>query len=151
MTAEQEVQNLATLTLEKLRFNLKAYVSRELLDEMYIDVQSEVLGNEWAFMVRGHVWSNQIHQLTRREEVPATWWDGVKQAFFPMWLVKRMPIRVRTILTEVKYIHTCPHLNISTPEEERFHLQWMFPRDQYGDMETVVNTGRPIVGHDSRN
>lgn len=38
------------------------------------------------------------------EEVPLTWWDHVRQRYFPSWVNKRWPIRTRRIATKTEVL-----------------------------------------------
>ncbi len=136
-----EARDFERVTLEKLRIGLRQYMSPEVMAELSIDASSDLIAGQMVTALRGFVWSNQIHVERQTTAVPATWWDHFKDTFFPDWLRRRMPIRTQTITTETKFIHTCPHLNISgDPNDRMMHLEWMKPPGgQYGRL----NLDRP--------
>ncbi len=119
-----------TLILEKIRVGLKSHVSPEVLSQMVFDQKYDPIADKVIMELGMYLFSNKIHTETTKEDVPMTWWDGFKDAYFPGFLSRRFPSRFRQVFKEVKTIHVCPHLNYHTREDEKFHLQFLMPEGE---------------------
>jgi len=73
--------------------------------------------------IRGYVWSKEIFREVFTEVVdeivyPATWWDAVKERWYPKFLKRIFPPKYickdKVIHKTVRHIHTCPHINVAT-------------------------------------
>ncbi|KKM81976.1 hypothetical protein LCGC14_1324290 [marine sediment metagenome] len=122
-----DMSDLQRLTLEKIRFNIRAQMSAELIGSMDLEILPGMLADIFVGNLKAFMWGNQITSETRETSVPATWWDAFKAVYFPDWLERRFPMKTTTIVTETKFVHVCPHLNIATRDEERFHMQFLTP------------------------
>lgn len=85
-------------------------------------------------VVRAHVSQldmflrSKLHETETlsREYVPKTWLDAFKARWFPRWLLKRFPAKLREIITTQRYVfHVCPHLP-ARPEQE--HVGYLIRR-----------------------
>lgn len=57
-----------------------------------------------------------------KEKWPETWWEAVKDRWFPKWAKTRWPVAYRTIDIDQKiYGPLCPHL---FSEPHKTHLEW---------------------------
>ncbi len=126
--------NQLTVVLEKIRVALRLHVSQAVLDEAVLEQRYDSIANTVVAHFGLWLWSNTVHKETQAIYVPKTWWDGLKEAHFPRFLKRRFPPRTRQIFVETKFVHVCPHLNIVTPKEERYHLQFLSPS---GDMSRL--------------
>lgn len=79
-----ESVSIQTVTLERLAFAVNTAVSRELIDDLASPIKGEWLAREMAhrlvYQLRTGIASQHLDRATVRH--PATWWDGVKQAFY---------------------------------------------------------------------
>ncbi|KKM18977.1 hypothetical protein LCGC14_1660340 [marine sediment metagenome] len=118
--------NKLGIIMEKIQVALKMYVSPAVLDEIVFNQEYDPITKKIVAHFEMYLLSNQIHTETiKGDDVPVTWWDGFKEEYFPRFLKRRFPPKIRQTFTEHKTIHVCPHLNYRTPSEERFHLQFM--------------------------
>ncbi len=122
-----DMPELQRLTLEKLRFKGRMVMSNEAVAEMTVDMVADMMSDSFVANMGGFVWQNQIHRQTRKLTLPLTWWDSFKTAHLPEWLNRRMPVRTYEIDTSTEFIHTCPHLPISSRDDMRMHMEWMMP------------------------
>lgn len=73
-----------------------------------------------------HITGQMVAQLAARvatEELesksaswPATWWDAVKQRWFPAWLLRRYPVRMESVRIEARALFP----TVELPEHPRF-------------------------------
>ena len=126
---EKKVTGMGAMSiiLEKVRVALRMHVSSAVLNEMIIEKRLDPISKAVVAHFELWLWSNMIHVERRNEYQPKTWWDGFKDAHFPGFLKRRFPVRNRTVCIEAKTFHICPHLNIQTREDEKYHLQFMTP------------------------
>ena len=113
------------LSLEKLKIGLRIALSEALLRDVRVEQWQDYSMRQIITMVEAYLWSNTIHTERETYQHTASWWQGFKASFFPPWLLRRFPVRMTSVTCETKFIHVCPHLNITAPNEERFHLQWL--------------------------
>ena len=60
-------------------------------------------------------WEEQLE--TREKLWPATWWQHVKERFFPRWLLRRFPVRYDQYVVNTVALY--PHL--SFPDQAHVH------------------------------
>ena len=116
-----------TLILEKVRVALSMHVSPAVLSSSIMEQRLDPISKAIIAHFELWLWSNMIHVERRFEDFPKTWWDGFKEAHFPGFLKRRFPVRLRSVCSEAKTFHICPHLNIQTRDDEKYHLQFMTP------------------------
>ena len=61
-------------------------------------------------------------------EVPADWWQALKERWFPRWALRRWPARRRSIATRTSVIRVCPHLPIDGWPTDRVHHAFLDDR-----------------------
>jgi hypothetical protein len=62
------------------------------------------------------------------EQFPLTWWDAVKERWFPAWALRRWPVRYRRIdVHQKRFAAVCPHVRI---DQQGSHLQWLVQKQQ---------------------
>ena len=67
-------------------------------------------------------------------QIPADWWQGVKERWFPYWLKKRFPVRYAQIVA----VHKFPELDVpSTLGKEFVHLE-IVPAELVGEVERDI-------------
>ncbi len=123
----QPLNPQATLLLEKIRIELRTYVSPAVLNQMKFDQKYDPVTDRIMMELGMYLFSNKIHTETTKEDFPAGWFQGFKQSFFPGWLQRKFPVKYTQVFKEVKTIHICPHLNYHTRNDEKFHLQFLMP------------------------
>lgn len=120
-------EDTGRLTLEKVRLGLRQVMSDELLADMEASAIPDYLAAGTIFAFQTYLMGNTVHTERETYQHPATWWQGFKEACFPDWLKGHYPVRYTEVVIMTKFTHVCPHLNIATREDERFHLQWLTP------------------------
>jgi hypothetical protein len=56
---------------------------------------------------------------------PKSWWDAVKERFYPKFLKVRFPVKYVTIDTVIKHFHVCPHLEYPDSKGMYVHLTFL--------------------------
>jgi hypothetical protein len=100
--------------LEKIKFAVLAYVSKELAEEFAIAPTAKITDHlNWfseqiVLQIRQDVFGKQVDIVEIR--YPADWWQAFKERWFPKWLLKRYPV-IETIETiDIKALY--PTINI---------------------------------------
>lgn len=128
-----DMPELQRLSVEKLRFRARQYMSAEAADGMTVEITADYIAESFVANMCGFVWQNQIHKQTDTMNVHVTWWDHFKDTFFPEWLKRRIRVRYNVIPINTQFIHTCPHLPIESRDDLRMHMTWMMaPQSQQG-------------------
>lgn len=122
-----DLPELQRLTLEKLRFKGRMMMSNEAASEMTVEMVADFMVDSFVANMGGYVWQNQIHKQTTPMSLYCSWWDDFKDTFFPEWLRRRMPVRTYDVEHTTEFIHTCPHLPISSRDDLKMHMEWMMP------------------------
>jgi hypothetical protein len=101
--------------LEKIKIAITEKVSNELMDVVVRteEIADDFICNRLTLMVHGYVWGESGE--TQTICYPATWWDAVKERWFPAWLNARYPIRYREYEISLKTLY--PNFKISLPRE----------------------------------
>lgn len=67
-----------------------------------------------------------VQELLRPEVVqakwPADWWQAFKERWFPMWALRRWPVRCHELHREIERYKVCPHLAV---DPQRKHISFM--------------------------
>lgn len=74
----------------------------------------EMLGESLVVNLMTHVWGEPDQEVVV-EEVPLTWWDHLKQRWFPAWALNRWPVQHRQVTTTVRVLY--PNLKIQVPDQ----------------------------------
>lgn len=103
------------IQLEKIKLAFVEKVSNELLGAVVdiADVEDDFIRNMTTLRIQGYLWGELGE--TRTISYPATWWDAVKQRWFPRWLLVRYPTRFQHHEITLKTLY--PEFRISMPNE----------------------------------
>lgn len=104
------------IVLERIAFNIRQAISKyeiahlaELLEHDGMSVFREPYSDSMAFQLMAHVWCKD--KKTERHTYPETWWDAVKQRWFPAWALKRWPPRMMCVAVDTGILYpTLPTL-----------------------------------------
>jgi hypothetical protein len=108
--------------LEKIQLSHRWALSDRLLEQIsdagLMDAKLQEWREAWIhqtiYEVTGFIWGRK-HQWCKFA-APATWWDHVKERFFPAWLVRRFPIKYREEIVEA--IAMLPDLDLRIPSHQ---------------------------------
>ena len=125
---DEEFMPAGRLVLEEVRHAMGIEVSDAFKQRIEVSTMARDYGRKFAMAIRWSIWGCEIkREVTGSESVPVSWWDALKARF---QIIRRLfggPM-MRTIETEVKHYHVCPHLNHPVPPGERnLHLEFLFP------------------------
>ena len=129
MARSSNEQNAALndLILDELRIGMQLEFSREELEcltpECWAGLMEKEGTNIAVQIIRIAYGQNK---QTVRIQWPATWWEHVKDRWFPLWLKRKFPVQfeIREIDTWAK---VCPHIRVAS---EQIHFQWFLDDEE---------------------
>ena len=78
--------------------------------------------NKLVARLSAFVYGLEVDRIVVNKQWPATWWDAVKERWFPNWAKQRWPVRWDSVeVDEPKFI-VCPHLDVPGQES---HVRWV--------------------------
>lgn len=109
------------LILEKLKISFRECIYEDPVDiSSYTDHMTGEFIIEMAKVLSGVV----EHTISCHEKWPVTWWDAIKDRWFPKWLKNRWNINYKAIDIEQNiYKAICPHL---PTDPTRDHVSWVY-------------------------
>ena len=111
------MDNITTVTLEKLEFGIRQVLSKHFLD-MQFKVKAESLFSDIIVSIRGFIWSTQ-HQHVEIE-YPRDWWQAFKERWFGPWLLKRWPVEYKRHVLDIKALY--PNFRPIPDQEYRLRI-----------------------------
>lgn len=81
------------VVLEKLRFGAQAVMGCNWVNDVQLKAYTDVVADNLVIALTAHVVGQQLKVAAIK--APATWWDAVKERFFPRWLRRLMPVEYR--------------------------------------------------------
>ena len=114
------------VTLKRVNFALQQEFSRPALMGMEVKVWEDMVTSTFIAALRGFLLGEDV-----REEVityPATWWDAVKQRWFPRWALKRWPVTLERHIWNTKCVY--PEFQPALPKEQHVY-RLIVHRDRY--------------------
>lgn len=103
------------IQLEKVKIAFAQKLSNDLLEAVvgFDEVADDFLRNQCTLIVQGYLYGESGTPQTIT--YPATWWDAVKERWFPGWLVSRYPVAYKEHEITLKTLY--PNFKISIPRE----------------------------------
>ena len=101
-----------------------------LVLERYPDTFLKDQGETMVLQMAAYMRALKDHRIFYNINYPMTWWDALKDRFFPKWALKRWPAKYKKIfIDELVYKAVCPHLP-ALPENR--HFEWLAQRGTPG-------------------
>lgn len=63
------------------------------------------------------------------ESWPADWWEAFRERWFPVWWLRRWPVKRKGVAVHKETWRVCPHLNCGTVPQQRRHLEFLMLGD----------------------
>lgn len=122
MITDGERARVVNLILEKFTIGAQTRLAEypALAKNAMIDVAAEMCADDLIVSLRTFV--PAASKIVQRVDVPETWWDAVKERWFPDWALDRWPAQYRTLSTVIMYV--CPHATIAWPDSQE-HLRFL--------------------------
>jgi len=88
--------------------------TKERILSMVLEISTIFLTKE-AYVIHHSFW---VHE---------TWWQHFKDTYFPKWLLKRFPPKMRELKYVSHYHRICPHMDIPAEHnrDKHVHLSWL--------------------------
>ena len=111
--------------LERIRVGVAQFLYKEGYESAAIDLEARLV--ESTAHTVGMEFRSYMLALPDeggRVEWPATWWEHLKQRWFPRWALRRWPVRMES-KTWKTFRAVCPHLGVrdSSPHARFFLAQ----------------------------
>ena len=123
-----------TLTLEKVQRAMRITLARSMVKNVSIETVTDLASRTLSATLIADLLGNKISVERDTYSHPDGWWQAFKEAQFPAWLRRRMPVRMRDVTVTTTFMHVCPHLNIQSSNDQNVHLRFMMPPDQLARM-----------------
>ena len=122
---------LETMVLERLQIGIAQSIAPEQLQSFHLDIAYSAYAQKYETQLRGYLLCKR-HKTERwiadSVNYPATWWDAVKERFFPRLTVRRI---TRPCIVYLTKVYVCPHLPIPTSGDTwNQHLNFMEIREK---------------------
>ena len=124
-------ESVQSISLQKVLKTICIELPEYQLREMDLRVQFEYVSNSFVFVLK-NFFAGQEEETTTETPgqtvyFPATWWDAVKQRWFPAWLEARFPVKFDFVTPVVrkttKVTRICPHMDV--PPGDRDHFEYL--------------------------
>jgi hypothetical protein len=133
----EEYANAGRMILKQLKVGVQLPISRTLLEGCDVrvgDYLASSLADELCLRLTAKPYGQEDVRISHHE-VPETWWDAFKLAYFPEWLLLRFPAKF-TRLLETKYTYyVCPHAELPYSGNEEVHLNFFKYSPYTGEQE----------------
>ena len=101
---ESLCQQVHQVTLRWLKVKAQQFIPKHVLDNCLLSV--EEIAEDWCegllLTLEKKVLAREVQEVERVVQYPATWWQHFKEQFFPSWLKKRFPVRMRRVVVRLE-------------------------------------------------
>jgi len=122
MVIEGLDKDIVTVRLERLKWVILQSLSEEFIqaDDVAWEQFGCFMANAITLRIKGHIFGQKLEQ--REVSYPSTWWDAVKERFFPAWLLVRFPVTYKILRLE----GWATYPKLSLPGQETFYIERLF-------------------------
>ena len=101
------MSDIRTVTLERLKASVFAYLPPELLDHTDIAFSSsaDFFTNMIVARLTALIYGEQESAQRTEHKYPADWWQAFKERWFPKLLIKLYPVKYKKIIVDVRCIY----------------------------------------------
>lgn len=114
-----------SLSLDRIKVGVQYYLSRHMLDSMAGSLNARVV-EDIEINDIGHQFVAYVLGLGKEIEVvewPATWWEHLKQRWFPQWALRLWPVKMAK-REVVRYAKVCPHMSAGSDAHD--HIRFFY-------------------------
>lgn len=106
------------IVLEKVTAGVTHFMDATAIQHLGVERACHLLAD---LVVRSYAdfLAREVHRRRDHVEVPADWWQHLRQRWCPRWWLRRRPVRTRRVQTELVVQRVCPH------HMPRQHQDWM--------------------------
>jgi len=127
MFPENDTFKIDQHSAERIMIGGRKRVSKEKLMLLSPDAKLDVLYDatgDAIISVTSFVHAMPFRKIDVYKRWPATWWDAIKDRWFPGWAKHRWPVKWEIVdINEHIYGPVCPHMQ--HPDMWPLHLKWM--------------------------
>ena len=127
MNQVEKIESIRCLTQEKLRQQMMVGLAGMVIEEMTIEQAAEFLSQDmYLAIARLNVAASKRVIKSKPTTHPATWWDAIKERWFPRMKYTKITHEATTTI-----YHVCPHLPMPSCDRNT-HLLFMEGVQQRG-------------------
>lgn len=122
---DPNTEKIKQVLLEKIkvsqakRANIKAVKTARIS----VDKWAQFEADELVLRMDANILARENDRIYHYITYPMTWWDHLKERWFPDWLIDRFPPEYNIIeIDEPRFLTCCPHLQI---DEDRKHFEYL--------------------------
>jgi hypothetical protein len=127
-------EKINSLILEKIRYQLAQRVSNGVLNFADARSYADYLTDSVCYKLEAAVWGRETDLPDIK--YPATWWDAVKDRFFPTWAKKKWQVTYTSVALKLR--ETYPKFKPSLPDQEYVVVHYI------ANGNTVINLNHKI-------
>jgi hypothetical protein len=94
-----------------------------LMSNISIETWEDEVLRSMVFRLKLAVAAKEIIKQTHEISYPSDWWQHLKQRWFPMWALRRWPVKLTIETVQERVTKMCPHVVID--KNHRGHLRWL--------------------------
>jgi len=93
----------AEILLKREVFHARNQVRLDVLNPRFTAEVLPWAADDLVLQLQGYVWAQELQNVTSeatvtmRFKAPASWWQHFKRRWFPAWMKRRWPVRLRVI------------------------------------------------------
>jgi hypothetical protein len=118
-------------SMRSVRWDTELAVIRKRLPTLMghvanIDIRAvtDDVSNEMALEMSAYLAAREQTTLKSYRYIPKTWWDHLKERWFPRWALHRWPVQRERLELLRCYYRTCHHLPFD-PQDPATHVAWL--------------------------
>lgn len=120
---ETDYLNIKRLIAEKIRLRVGYAVPSEVVKRAEIQSWADDITESLIVELDTYFVGMAGDRVCVLRRWPQTWWDAVKERWFPVWAKRRWPVQYEVIdIDEPLYSAVCPHVDVP---DKRPHLEWL--------------------------
>lgn len=128
----REMEPYQQIMLSKVKFYSKVRIlGRELNpSNMELDLHLDTISHNLVATLIYNLYQEDCGYVIHKEEVPKGWFDHFKFRYFPKWMLKRCPIKFKTLEIKVKIDAVYPEFAVQNPQyfvakRTKMEAQWV--------------------------
>jgi len=114
------------IELERIHLTVTKTVSNDVLADLIrrgtFRAFNERLVDGILMELRTWLWDKKRATISVHREWPATWWDALKERWFPKWLTRRFPVEMDSVHVEQPLFEYVTTWNPSMPDGPRAYM-----------------------------
>ena len=100
------------VVLERLRMGAQVHLTGHALHSLQVDVENDPSLRAMVYSLTTEVFSQKLGEETNKQtkivefDFPSNWWQQLKLANLPEWVMRKWPVKYRTFTQKVEFTST---------------------------------------------